>query len=57
MGGSFRFEKHYIRGKAKMAFRAGMAIAVIMALAVGHAKAGRTERIRSLVSGFYADTG
>ncbi len=57
MGGSFRFEKHYIRGKAKMAFRAGMAIAVIMALAVGHAKAGRTERIRSLVSGFYTDTG
>ena len=54
---SFRFERHFIRGKGKMTARAGMALAVMMALAVGHIKAGRPECMRSLVSGCYADTG
>ena len=40
-----------------MTARAGIAVAVMMALAVGHIKAGRPEKIRSLVSGCYADTG
>ena len=35
----------------------GLALAVMMALAVGHIKAGRPECMRSLVSGCYADTG
>ena len=47
---SFRFERHYIRGKAKMTVRVGLAVAVMMALAVGHIKAGRPEKMRSLVS-------
>jgi hypothetical protein len=46
---SFCFEKHYIRGKAKMQARAGLAIAVMMAMALGHAKAGRKKQMRSLV--------
>ncbi len=57
IGNSFGFERHYIRGRAKMSARAGMAFAVMMALAVGHIKAGRPERMRSLVSGCWADTG
>ena len=51
---SFGFERHYIRGKARMTARAGLAVAVMMALAVGHIKAGRPEKMRSLVSGCYA---
>jgi hypothetical protein len=46
---SFSFEKHYIRGKAKMQTRVGLAIAVMMAIALGHARAGRIEQMRSLV--------
>ena len=54
---SFRFERHFIRGKARMTARAGLAVAVMMALAVGHIKAGRPEKMRSLVSGCYARAG
>lgn len=57
MDNSFGFEKHYIRGVAKMTARVGLALVVMMALAVGHVKAGRPECMRSLVSGCYADTG
>ncbi len=39
--GSFKFEKHYIRGKAKMTLQVGLALGVMMALAVGQIKAGR----------------
>jgi len=46
---SFGFEKHFIRGKAKMQTRVGLAIAVMMALALGHVRAGRIEQMRSLV--------
>ena len=54
---SFGFEKHYIRGKGKMTARVGLALAVMMALAVGHIKAGRPECMRSLVSGSWARAG
>ena len=47
---SFGFERHFIRGKAKMTARVGLALAVMMALAVGHIRAGRPEKMRSLVS-------
>jgi hypothetical protein len=46
---SFGFEKHYIRGGAKMQTRAGLALAVMMAMALGHVRAGRIEQMRSLV--------
>jgi len=45
----FCFEKHYIRGKAKMQTRVGLATAVMMAMALGHVRAGRIEQMRSLV--------
>lgn len=46
---SFHFEVHYIRGKRKMELRVGLALMVMLALAVGHIKAGRQEKMRSLV--------
>lgn len=46
---SFGFEKHFIRGIGKMQTRVGLAIAVMMAMALGHVKEGRIEQMRSLV--------
>ena len=46
---SFCFEKHFIRGHAKMQTRMGLALAVMMAMALGHVKAGRLEQMRSLI--------
>lgn len=46
---SFGFENHFIRGKGKMQTRVGMALAVMMAMALGHVKAGRIKQMRSLV--------
>ena len=46
---SFNFETHYIRGLAKMKARIGLALAVMMALALGQVRAGHAERMRSLV--------
>jgi len=46
---SFGFEHHYIRGQTKMSVRVGLALAVMMAMAVGHIEAGRLEQMRSLV--------
>ncbi len=54
---SFGFERHFIRGRAKMTMRVGLAVAVMMALAVGHIKAGRPECMRSLVGGGWARAG
>lgn len=45
----FCFEKHYIRGKAKMRTRTGLSLVVIMAMALGHNKEDRKAQIRSLV--------
>lgn len=46
---SFGFEDHFIRGKANMKTRVGLAVAIMMALALGHATEGRPEQMRSLV--------
>jgi hypothetical protein len=45
----FGFEQHFIRGIAKVTTRVGLAIAVMMAMALGHIRAGRPEQMRSLV--------
>jgi hypothetical protein len=42
-------EQHFIRGIAKMTTRVGLAIAVMMAMALGHVQQGRPEQMRSLV--------
>ena len=55
---SFNFETHYIRGRAKMKTRVGLALAVMMALALGQVRAGHAGRMRSLVGAVpYLDTG
>ena len=46
---SFGFERHFIRGRAKMQTRVGLALAVMMAMALGHVKEGRIGQMRSLV--------
>ena len=46
---SFGFERHFVRGRARMRARLGLALAVMMALALGSVAAGRPERMRSLV--------
>jgi len=49
LDGSFQFERHYIRGKKKMQLRIGLALIVMLAMAVGHLKNGENEKMRSLV--------
>ena len=46
---SFGFEQHFIRGLAKMQTRVGLALAVMMAMALGHIKQGCPQQMRSLV--------
>ncbi len=46
---SFGFEHHTIRGQKKMSVRVTMAFIIMLSLAVGRAKEGRSDLIRSLV--------
>lgn len=46
---SFGFERHFIRGLAKMQTRVGLALAVMMAMTLGHVRQGRIAQMRSLV--------
>lgn len=46
---SFGFERHFIRGQKKMEVRVGLALCVMLAMAVGRIKEGRRELMRSLV--------
>jgi len=46
---SFGFERHFIRGLKKMKLRVGLALCVMMAMALGRAKENQSEKIRSLV--------
>jgi transposase len=48
---SFGFEKHYIRGLKKMKIRCGIALCVMLAMAVGRIKEKQAEKMRSLVAG------
>ena len=45
----YRFERHYIRGHAKMKARATLAAAVLMVMALGQVRNGRQQQMRSLV--------
>ena len=54
---SFGFEHHFIRGQAKMKARMGLAVCVMMALALGAALEGRPGRMRSLVDPPFKDAG
>ncbi len=58
LDGIFGFERHYIRGLAAMRTRVGLALALVMALALGHVLEGRPGQMRSLVSPVpFHDTG
>ena len=46
---SFGFEEHFIRGLSKMRLRCGLALLVMVGLALGHVRAKRGKLIRSLV--------
>lgn len=46
---SFGFEHHTIRGLKKMKVRAGLALIVMLSMAVGHIKEKRMDKLRSLV--------
>jgi Transposase DDE domain/Transposase domain (DUF772) len=46
---SFGFESHYIRGMTKMKVRCGLALCVMLAMALGRAKQNQHELMRSLV--------
>ncbi|MCP4194794.1 MAG: hypothetical protein GY768_29675 [Planctomycetaceae bacterium] len=43
------FENHTIRGLQKMRTRMGLALVVMLSMAVGHLQAGRREQMRSFV--------
>ena len=47
---SFGFERHFIRGLTKMELRAGLALCVMMAMAVGRIKEKQPDKMRSLVA-------
>ena len=56
--GVYGFEVHFIRGLAKMQTRVGLALAVMMALALASIRIGHEQRMRSLVEPVpLADTG
>lgn len=46
---SFGFEHHYIRGQAKMSIKCGIALCVMLAIAVGRIKQKQEHLMRSLV--------
>jgi Transposase DDE domain/Transposase domain (DUF772) len=46
---SFGFEKHFVRGIQKMEIRVGLALCVMLAMAVGRIKEQRQDLMRSLV--------
>jgi hypothetical protein len=46
---SFGFEQHFIRGMKKMRLRAGLALVVMLAMAVGRIRANQRKHLRSLV--------
>jgi transposase len=47
---SFGFERHFIRGQKKMQFKVGLALCVMLAMAVGRIKEKQPGRMRSLVA-------
>jgi len=46
---SFEFERHYIRGLKKMKARVGLALVVMLAMALGRIRAVQREQMRFLV--------
>lgn len=54
----FGFERHFLSGRSRVSARVGLALTVMMALALAQVRAGRREKMRSLVDAVpWADTG
>jgi len=49
LDGAYGFERHYIRGMKKMCARTGLALLVMLGMALGWLEAGQPEYLRSLV--------
>jgi hypothetical protein len=47
---SFGFEHHFIRGLKKMTLRCGLALCVMLAMAIGRIREGEKKKMRSLVT-------
>jgi len=47
---SFGFERHFIRGLDKMKLRCGLALVVMLGMALGRVRAHQREKLRSLVA-------
>lgn len=47
---SFGFENHFIRGRKKMKLRCGLALIVMVGMALGRVREKRLDKLRSLVS-------
>jgi len=47
---SFGFERHFIRGLAKMKLRCGLALVVMLGMALGRVRTQQKEKLRSLVA-------
>ena len=47
----YGMESHFVRGRGRMELRRDLVVAVMMATALGHVRAGRPEMMRSLVRG------
>ncbi len=47
--GSFGFECHTIRGKDKMTLHMGLALTIMLAMAVGRIQANQSVNMRSLI--------
>ena len=47
---SFGFENHTVRGLKKMKVKAGLALSVMLSMAIGHIKENRLHKIRSFTS-------
>mgnify|MGYP005619514037 CR=1 FL=1 len=46
---SFGFERHFIRGQQKMKVRIGIALTVMLAMALGRIRQGHSKQMRSLI--------
>ncbi|MEW5806156.1 MAG: transposase [Acidobacteriota bacterium] len=47
--GSFGFERHFVRGKAKMTLKAGLALVVMLSMALARIRRNQREDLRSLI--------
>ncbi|PTQ56865.1 MAG: hypothetical protein BSOLF_2541 [Candidatus Carbobacillus altaicus] len=47
---SFGFERHTVRGLGKMRVRCGLALCVMLAMALGRVKENQAEKMRRLVA-------